>query len=120
MKKFNFTKRELQIMQVLWNNHEALSAKEIAATDSKLSQNTVQTVLRRLLSNDMIKTAGVGYSGTVLTRQYRPAISQEAYLDSLVSRGSMLQLVAQFIGKSSEAELTQIEDYIQEQRKNKD
>lgn len=42
--------------------------------------NTVQAVLRKLLKNKLVEIAEIVYSGTVLTRSYKPIISQEDFL----------------------------------------
>ncbi len=44
-----------------------------------LTMNTVQAVLRKLLNNNFIEVADIVYSGTVLSRSYRDAISQTEY-----------------------------------------
>ncbi|MFC6314456.1 BlaI/MecI/CopY family transcriptional regulator [Lapidilactobacillus achengensis] len=116
MKKYSFTKRELQVLQILWGSENALSAKEIAGAEPGLSQNTVLTVLKKLLASKFVETSGVTYSGTVLARQFTAVLPKEEYLESLVSRQEMMKVVSNFIGDSSDNELDALEAYIKEKR----
>lgn len=73
------TNRELEIMQLLWNADHPLIASEIAAMKPDLTVNTVQSVLRNLLKHKYIEVAKIVYSGTVLTRSYRPLITEQDF-----------------------------------------
>lgn len=66
------TKREMDILDVLWSTGKPMVASEIAKTDSSLSIHTVQAVLRDLLKKKYIEIDDIVYSGTVLSRSYRP------------------------------------------------
>lgn len=76
----NLTKRDLDVMNILWDSDEPKTAALIVKTKPELTMNTVQAVLRKLLKNNLIKVADIVYSGTVLTRSYAPLISQEDFL----------------------------------------
>lgn len=73
------TKRDLDIMSILWKSKEPETASMIAKYNPDLTMNTIQAVLRKLLKSNFIKVADIVYSGTVLTRSYKPAISQEDF-----------------------------------------
>lgn len=77
-KPFKLTKRDIDILKVLWSAEKPRSASDIVSDDENLTINTVQTELRKLLKNDYIKVADIGYSGTVLCRLYSAAVSPEA------------------------------------------
>lgn len=47
--KYNLTKREKEIMEVLWTSPKSLVASEIAKEGGGMSLNTVQAILRKLL-----------------------------------------------------------------------
>lgn len=86
--KFRLTNRERDIMNILWESSESLTASEIAGKQEELSINTVQALLKKLLKKELIKIDRIVYSGTVLCRSYRPAISPEVfetqkYVDSM-------------------------------------
>lgn len=71
------TDREMDIMQILWNSKKPLVASEITKKDESLSNNTVQSVLRKLMAKKYIEVADIVYSGTVLTRSYKPVVSKK-------------------------------------------
>ena len=54
-------------------------ASEIADCRPDLTINTVQAVLRKLLKYQLVEVADIVYSGTVLSRSYRPAITSEEF-----------------------------------------
>lgn len=67
----------MDILNILWSNKEPLIASDISKIGNKLSINTVQATLRTLLNKKLIEIADIVYSGTVLTRRYRPLITQQ-------------------------------------------
>jgi len=73
------SEREKDVMSVLWREGESLTASAIAEKGGGLSINTVQSVMRSLMKKEYVKVADIVYSGTVLTRSYKPIISAEQY-----------------------------------------
>lgn len=73
------SEREKDVMIVLWHDSEALTASAISEKGNGLSINTVQPVLKNLMKKEYIEVAQIVYSGTVLTRSYKPLISAEQY-----------------------------------------
>ena len=49
------SKRELDIMNVLWESEDSLIASEIPGIKPEISLNTVQSVLRKLLKKKLVK-----------------------------------------------------------------
>ena len=76
---FIMSKRELDIMNVLWESEDSLIASEIPGIKPEISLNTVQSVLRQLLKKKFVKVAKIVQSGTVLSRSFAPAISPDEY-----------------------------------------
>lgn len=76
---YKLTNREYDIMKILWTSENALTASNIVEHAEELSINTVQATLKKLLKRDLIQIDKIVYSGTVLTRAYRPSISQEEF-----------------------------------------
>ncbi|MBS7578440.1 MULTISPECIES: BlaI/MecI/CopY family transcriptional regulator [unclassified Enterococcus] len=112
------TKKELQLMTVLWNSSIALSANDISNINPDLNKNTIQVVLKKLLDKDLIKVDNIGYSGTVLTRLYVPVVSQEAYVSQSLTNQTMKKLVANFIDSSDTMDdLSEIEKRIAQKKK---
>lgn len=64
--------RELEILNILWNSDTALTSSDIVAAGNRLSQSTVQAVLRKLLTNGLVAVEGMTHSGNVLSRTYKP------------------------------------------------
>jgi predicted transcriptional regulator len=81
----SLTKRDLDIMTILWNSDVSMTASEIVASDPGLNINTVQAVLRKLLKSNYIEVADIVYSGTVLSRSYRPTVSQNDFALSTIT-----------------------------------
>ncbi len=80
------TKRDLDVMTILWGSEEPETASMIVRNNPNLTMNTVQAVLRKLLKDNFIKVADIVYSGTVLTRSYKPMVSQEDFwLQKIIS-----------------------------------
>ena len=82
----NLTKRDMDVLNILWESDEPKTATMISKSGDGLTMNTTQAVLRKLLKDKLIKVADIVYSGTVLTRSYEPVISQEKFwLQKLVA-----------------------------------
>lgn len=78
-KEFALSRRELDIMNVLWAEGKPLKASDFPERKPELSINTVQSVLKKLLQRGFIEVAEIVQSGTVLSRSYAPAIKPEEY-----------------------------------------
>ncbi len=73
------SKRELDVMNVLWEAKKPLIASDIPKARPDLSINTVQAVMKKLIAKNFIKVDDIVHSGTVLTRSYVPTIAPEDY-----------------------------------------
>ena len=73
------TKKQLEVMKILWNSPTPMIASNIEKENPSLNINTIQACLRALIKAEYIKVADIVYSGTVLTRSYTPCISKEDY-----------------------------------------
>jgi predicted transcriptional regulator len=126
-KNLLLTEREMDIMRILWESEKPLVASEITKVDSSLSSNTVQSVLRKLLEKNFIEVADIVYSGTVLTRSYRPTISKkdlliEQFLNQYISNNSNIplpNLVATLLKheKNEKDTIEQLEQLLEERKK---
>ena len=76
----SLTKRDLDVLNILWESDDPKTAAQIVKAGPELTMNTVQAVLRKLLKNKLVEIAEIVYSGTVLTRSYKPIISQEDFI----------------------------------------
>ncbi|KAB1435926.1 BlaI/MecI/CopY family transcriptional regulator [Candidatus Galacturonibacter soehngenii] len=121
------TGREMDIMRILWESEKPLVASEITKMDKSLSSNTVQSVLRKLLEKKFIEVADIVYSGTVLTRSYRPTISKkdlliEQFLNQYINNNSNIplpNLVATLLKheKNEIDTIVQLEQLLEERKK---
>ena len=109
------SKREKEIMDILWNSSTPLTASEIISQNNELKMPTVQAVLKKLLNENFVVVADIGYSGTVLSRRYKAIITADEYANtqyaSLSKSLSTTQLFSALPGstKPSLEEITEIE-----------
>lgn len=125
-KDFALSKRELDVMNVLWAEGKPMIASEIPEKHPGLSINTVQAVLKKLLKREFIEVAKIVQSGTVLSRSYAPVITPEEYAVSYVtteifpfgkSIAKMRFLSALFDSADNDSELIEeLEKFIQEKK----
>ena len=85
-KTWSPTRREQDVLEVLWNGEKPMTASEIVGANPDLTMNTVQAVLRKLLGQKIIEVADIVYSGTVLSRSYRAIISHVEFIASQFSQ----------------------------------
>lgn len=69
-------------MKILWDAGTPLVASDIVKAESSMNINTVQASLRVLLKENLVEIADIVYSGTVLSRSYRPLISRDVYFNA--------------------------------------
>lgn len=124
--KFALSKRELDVMNVLWAEGKPLIASVIPDKQPELSINTVQSVLKNLLRRGFIEVAEIVQSGTVLSRSYAPVITPEEYavkyitseiypFSKIISKTGYLS--ALFDSAENDEELIQeLENFIQERK----
>lgn len=64
--------RELDVLNILHASDADMTSTDITCSLKGLTQSTVLTVLRKLLSEGLVEVAGVTHSGKVLSWTYRP------------------------------------------------
>lgn len=125
-KRDSLSKRELDVMNILWGEGKPLIASEIPSRQPGLSVNTVQSVLKKLLERDFIKVAEIVQSGTVLSRSYVPNITPEEYavtyvtsqihsFDKIVSDSRFFISLFHDV-KNDESLVEELEKFIQERK----
>ncbi|MFI3176753.1 MAG: BlaI/MecI/CopY family transcriptional regulator [Eubacteriales bacterium] len=124
------TKREYEVLSILWNSTTPLIASEIVKCGENLNINTVQSVLRKLITKEYIAVDEIIYSGTVLTRSYKPLVSREDFNDTSflstykhvnLSAISASSFVANFLSDNQSNEellskITELESLIKERK----
>jgi len=76
---YDLTKREKDVIKLLWKSDKPLTASEISKCSEIISISTVQTVLKSLVKKGFVEVADIVYSGTVLSRSYKTTISSRQY-----------------------------------------
>jgi predicted transcriptional regulator len=110
--KKKLSKQQLEIMKILWNSDKPLVASDILKQHNELNINTVQASLRVLVKKEAIEVADIVYSGTVLSRCYRPLISKNEYFAEtcrdIAGDDSRSSLISSIINK--ETDLSELEE----------
>lgn len=118
MKPIGLTKRETQIMNVLWKSDEPLAAFDILEASPDLSRNTIQIVLKKLQTLGFIEVAGFGYHKNALTRTFKPIISQSEYMEDTLAASTALDIAKNFIKTTDDvAALDELDKMIQSKKK---
>ncbi len=120
MKK-KLSKQQLEVMKILWNSDTPLIASEIVKKHENLNINTVQACLRVLIKAEAIEVADIVYSGTVLSRSYRPLISKDEYCQdtykNILGDTSRSVLFASLINSETDPlELDKLQDMISKRK----
>lgn len=68
----NLTERDMEILNILWESTESMTASQLIEADPTLTINMVQAVLRKLLKKNLIQVDKIVYSRTALCRSYSP------------------------------------------------
>ena len=114
----NLSQKQLDVMKILWDAGTPLVASDIVKAESSMNINTVQASLRVLLK----EIADIVYSGTVLSRSYRPLISRDVYFNAeyknIIGNSSTSAMIATFIEQEEDiSELERIEELIRKRMK---
>ena len=118
MDKIKLSDRELAVMAVLWNSESPLAAADIPQKNPALNFNTVRSALNNLLKKEYIQVADIVYHGTVLTRTYKPVLTQENYLSEHLKYFKKSSFIATLVkAEKDESALDALEKLIQEQKK---
>lgn len=113
----HLTKRENQILDILWDASTPMTASDIVSEYPALTKSTVQAVLRKLLTNNYIEVADIVHSGTVLCRRYQPTISRSQYISSQLKKSfdvlqndvSKVALFSSLLGDADKSNISLIE-----------
>lgn len=72
----------IEILNVLWEAGEALTAKQITERSPVLKKNSVNVLVKRMMDDGYLKVDHVQYSGTVLARAYAPTMTYTEFLEA--------------------------------------
>ena len=113
------TKKERLVMDTLWNSKIALSASEIMeVSNENLNINTIQQVLRHLLSNNFIEVAEYGFNKKSIMRKYKPVVSQANYINSFISGKNRFEVLCGLVDQEENIDsLNELQKYIDDKKK---
>lgn len=79
--KYNITKSEFEVLNVLWKADRPLSRADIleALSDKAWKDNSIHILLNGMKIKRVVKGAGFARSGKVWRRLYAPAVRAEEY-----------------------------------------
>lgn len=115
------TRRQEDIMNILWDADTPLIASEIEKRQEDLNINTVQSTLRTLVKKNYIEVADIVYSGTVLSRSYRPILKREEIITDYDCRINDIlkkaNLFARYVDEINDLEtISNLEKTLQERK----
>ena len=112
------TKKENEIMEIIWNIDKPLTAAEIQ-TRTDMSIYSVQQILLRLLSKNFISVAGIKQNKKAFARQYTAMVSEADYILAFINNPKIeIQLASNLITKSTDLQtINQLEKLIELKRK---
>ena len=123
MLKNRISNRERDILSLMWEANEALTAKQICDLNEDLVMSTVQTTLRKLLQKDLIRVDDIIYSGTVLSRTFTPTLTQEAFIAMQYKNLSIANFVSHLLknkkSKENDQELKEVYELLKEKTEGK-
>ena len=114
------TKRESEIMEILWDNNNAMSANDIMISSNNISLATIQQSLQKLLKMNYVYVSGIGKNKKAITRLYRHSISEADYISSFITQSTSLKIASNFIEQTEDDEiLEELSKLIEKKRKSK-
>lgn len=126
------TKRELDILQLMWQTDKSLMISEIVQKDKTgaCTIYSVQRIVKNLVEKGLVEVDGFAQNKKVIGRTFRPLIQSEDIeldiindrLQDLVHKFSTTHLVAALLPKDNTDEnaekiLDELEEMIQERKK---
>lgn len=76
MKNQKLTKRDLDIMKILWKHEEPIAASEIQKEIPELSKNSILLILKRLLDKEYVYVANISQNKKALMREFSPSVTK--------------------------------------------
>ena len=115
------TKRENQVMDILWKHNHEMSANDIKLASDGLSIYTISQVLQYLLSIGYVEVTGIGKNKKSIARLYSPCISESEYISSFIKKETFEQITVQYIQNSDDIdEIKRLELLIEHKKKELD
>ena len=118
MNNIQFTKRENQIMEILWTEDKHMSASDIQMHSEDMSIYTIQQSLQKLLDKGYVEVAEIVKNKKANTRMYCPTFSRAEYIETFIEEKTGFQLTTNFIQKNEDIDtIRELENLIQNKLK---
>ncbi len=119
MFKKRLTNKQMDVMNILWENDKPMAASEILKANEKLNINTIHACIRKLLEEEYVKVAYIDYSRNVMSRYFMPTVSKgkyfsESYKDIIGSKKLILTSLIET--ETNIEELEQLENLIRKKK----
>ena len=112
------TKRESQIMTILWTHDQEMSANDIKLASNGLSIYTISHALQYLLSIGYVEVTGIGKNKKSIARLYSPCISESDYVSSFIKKETFEEIAVHYVQSSNDIdEITKLEHLIEKKKK---
>ncbi len=88
--------KELEVLKLLLRSDKPLSLPDLLSIAPSMVKSTTAAALAKLLKEGCIEVAGIGHSGKVICRNYRPAESAKKLLldDFIKSYNSISDIIS--------------------------
>ena len=112
------TKKETEIMNVLWNSKDALTATEIlkASTDKTWKDKSLHLLITSILNKNLIVVDGFKKTDKNYARAFKPALSQYDYAWQKMTTGmdkeKKINLITTIINNLDEEEILAVKQSI--------
>jgi predicted transcriptional regulator len=81
----HLTTRELDVLSSLWNSEKPMTMTDIVKSQHDLTQGTVNAVLKKLMSLELIEITGSVRSGKTMSRTYVPKAASKDFVMQYLS-----------------------------------
>jgi predicted transcriptional regulator len=125
-KSYRLTAKEEELMNLLWSQDKPLTGVEMLAVadEHSWSDNYLPIMLKSLLKKEAIEVCGYVQCGTQYARQFRAAITREAYVARLaLGRGLSVSSIPKVavamvdeLGEDKGTVIQELEEIIKELR----
>ena len=119
MLKKRLTNKQMDVMNILWENDKPMAASEILKANEKLNINTIHACIRKLLEEEYVKVAYNDYSGNVMSRYFMPTVSKGKYFSEsykAIIGSKKLILTSLIETETNIEELEQLENLIRKKK----
>lgn len=114
----DLTKKEKNILDILWEFDKPMCVADITAVNNTLKKNTVTVLLKKMLDKNLVYVADIRKNGKTLAQYYKPTVNKDSYVLSSLSDKQALNVAAMFIEQdASNEDLDYLLQLINEKKK---